>query len=175
MSEIKPRQYLIIRTFSLLLEIKWFALLETMQKTNNKKIKNTLPKLKLKLHAKKHLPRQHNWSLLAGKSLSIKKNASLIDCNTMGLKWQLSHFQLQGQVTLQRKKIKRPSKFDGWYIWEKEERKRKNWWQLIHQYQASRRLILTLIGTLVSCKFKGITNACLNLVILKPTIMDINY
>lgn len=27
----------------------------------------------------------------------------------------------------------------------------------------------------VSCKYKGITNACLNLVILKPTIMDIYY
>lgn len=27
----------------------------------------------------------------------------------------------------------------------------------------------------VGCKLKGITNACLNLVILKPSTMDINY
>lgn len=44
-----------------------------------------------------------------------KKNASLMDYNTMGLKWQLSHFQLQGQVKLQRKKKGHQNLMGGTY------------------------------------------------------------
>jgi len=40
----------------------------------------------------------------------------------MGLKWQLSHFQLQGQVTLQRKKKGHQNLMGGTYEKNRKER-----------------------------------------------------
>lgn len=93
----------------------------------------------------------------------------------MGLKWQISHFQLQGQVKLlmlNKEKKGCQNLMGGTYGKKRKEEKLMAINSLIPSIKKTNS---DTCRDSVSCKFKGITNACLNLVILKPSTMGINY
>lgn len=73
------------------------------------------------------------------------------------------------------KQKQKKTKFDGWYIWEKE--KEENWWHITSPMPSIEKTNSgTCVWTLSAVNLKlSITNTCLNLVILNPSLMDINY
>lgn len=123
-----------------------------------------------------HLEKVYNITgLLTGESL-YKKKHHWWDYNARGLKWQLSYFQLQGKVKPLMLNKEKKKKDKIWWVVHMGKRERKKWWHITSPMSSIKMTNSdTCVWTLSAVNLKlSITNVYLNLVILNPSLMDIN-